>query len=52
MDFHELALHRYSVRSYKPDAIPADLLNAVLEAGRLAPTAANSTNNSLGGSGP
>ena len=41
MDFHELVLHRYSVRSYKPDAIPADLLNAVLEAGRLAPTAAN-----------
>ena len=41
MDFQELILQRYSVRSYKPDEIPEDLLNAVLEAGRLAPTAAN-----------
>ena len=41
MDFQELAVSRYSVRSYKPDQIPADSLNAVLEAGKLAPTAAN-----------
>jgi nitroreductase len=41
MDFQELILRRYSVRAYKPDEIPADSLIAVLEAGRLAPTAAN-----------
>ncbi|MBN1685554.1 MAG: nitroreductase family protein [Spirochaetales bacterium] len=41
MDFQKLVLHRYSTRSYKPDEIPAESLNAVLEAGRLAPTAAN-----------
>ena len=41
MDFQELIQKRYSVRSYKPDAIPESVLNAVLEAGRLAPTAAN-----------
>lgn len=29
---------RRSVRAYKPDAVPAELLNAVLEAGTYAPT--------------
>lgn len=41
MSFQELIRHRYSVRAYKPDPVPDDLLAQVLEAGRLAPTAAN-----------
>lgn len=41
MDFQELIQKRYSVRSYDSKAIPENVLNAVLEAGRLAPTAAN-----------
>ena len=41
MTFLELAAARYSVRSYKPDPVEAEKLAAVLEAGRLAPTAVN-----------
>jgi nitroreductase len=41
MTFLDLARRRYSVRSYRPDPVPDHLLAAVLEAGRLAPTAAN-----------
>ena len=41
MQFQELISQRYSVRAYKPDPVPDDLLAQVLEAGRLAPTAAN-----------
>jgi nitroreductase len=41
MTFLDLARRRYSVRSYRPDPVPDDLLATVLEAGRLAPTAAN-----------
>ncbi len=41
MSFAELIAKRYSVRSYKPDPVPDELLNRVLEAARLAPTAAN-----------
>jgi nitroreductase len=41
MNFQELAANRYSARSYKTDAVPEKALRAVLEAGRLAPTAAN-----------
>jgi len=41
MDFSELAMKRYSVRSYKPDAVEDYQLHKVLEAARLAPTAAN-----------
>jgi nitroreductase len=41
MSFLDLARRRYSVRSYRPDPVPDDLLATVLEAGRLAPTAAN-----------
>ncbi|MCU0484451.1 MAG: nitroreductase family protein, partial [Chloroflexi bacterium] len=41
MSFLDLARRRYSVRSYRPDSVPDDLLATVLEAGRLAPTAAN-----------
>jgi nitroreductase len=41
MEFTELIASRYSVRSYRPDPVPDDLLARVLEAARLAPTAAN-----------
>ncbi len=41
MTFLELAKARYSVRSFRKDAIEAEKLNAILEAGRLAPTACN-----------
>lgn len=41
MNFLELAQARYSVRAYKPDDINPEILAQVLEAARLAPTAAN-----------
>lgn len=41
MDFIELCKTRYSVRSYTSRKVEDDKLNAILEAGRLAPTAAN-----------
>jgi len=41
MDFLNLAEIRYSVREYTPEPIPDRLLNEVLEAARLAPTAHN-----------
>jgi nitroreductase len=41
MDFGELIAKRYSVRAYRPDPVPEELLGKVLEAARLAPTAAN-----------
>lgn len=41
MEFSELIKTRYSVRAYKPDAVEEDQLQQVLEAARLAPTAAN-----------
>jgi nitroreductase len=41
MDFFELVQKRYSVRAYKPDPVEDDKLGQVLEAARLAPTAAN-----------
>ena len=41
MDFQELIRKRYSVRAYKPDPVADDKLGRVLEAARLAPTAAN-----------
>lgn len=41
MDFLELASSRYSVRAYKSQAVEAEKLEKVLEAARLAPTAAN-----------
>jgi nitroreductase len=41
MDFVELVTKRYSVRAYKSDPIEDEKLNAVLNAGRLAPTASN-----------
>ncbi len=41
MEFSELIKLRYSVRAYKADPVEEDKLNQVLEAARLAPTAAN-----------
>ena len=41
MDFFELARRRYSVRSYKSDPVEQEKLDRILEAARLAPTAAN-----------
>ena len=41
MEFSELIGKRYSVRAYKPDPVEDEKLEQVLEAARLAPTAAN-----------
>lgn len=41
MDFIELAKTRFSVRSYASTPVPAELVDKVIEAGRLAPSAAN-----------
>jgi nitroreductase len=41
MTFLDLARRRHSVRAFRPDPVPGDALAAVLEAARVAPTAAN-----------
>ncbi|UCF99212.1 MAG: nitroreductase family protein [Spirochaetaceae bacterium] len=41
MEFEKLIRARYSVRAYKRDPVPDEVLDRVLEAARLAPTAAN-----------
>lgn len=41
MEFIDLVGRRYSVRAYKPDPVEEATLSEVLEAARLAPTAAN-----------
>ena len=41
MDFKDLMQTRHSVRSYKKEVLPDELLNEILEAGRMAPTAVN-----------
>ncbi|MEO0080945.1 MAG: nitroreductase family protein [candidate division WOR-3 bacterium] len=41
MDFYEVVRHRLSVRGYKPDPVPEEVLTRILEAGRLAPSAKN-----------
>ena len=41
MEFQELIAQRYSVRAYKPDDVPSNMIDKILEAARLAPTAAN-----------
>lgn len=41
MEFLELAKARYSVRSFKADKLPADVVNKIVEAGCVAPTACN-----------
>ena len=40
-DFMKLARERYSVRSYSQRAIKPEILNQVLEAGQVSPTACN-----------
>ena len=41
MKFIELAEKRCSIRGYKPDPVPEEVLGEILQAGRLAPTAKN-----------
>ena len=41
MDFFELVRTRRSIRAFKPDHVEDEKLNRILEAARLAPTAAN-----------
>ena len=41
MNFLELAKRRFSVRQFEPKKIEEDKLLKILEAGRVAPTAAN-----------
>jgi nitroreductase len=41
MDFSSLIKKRYSVRAYRPDPVEKEMLEGVLEAARLAPTASN-----------
>ncbi|UCC87802.1 MAG: nitroreductase family protein [Anaerolineales bacterium] len=41
MEFAQLIQQRYSVRAYRPDPVDEELLGQVLEAARLAPSAAN-----------
>lgn len=41
MEFFEVIKKRYSTRSYKPDRVEQEKLDIILEAARLAPTAAN-----------
>ena len=41
MEYSELIAARYSVRAYRSDPVEDEKLQAVLEAARLAPTAAN-----------
>lgn len=41
MDFLDLALKRFSVRAYDTHPVAGDALEKVLEAGRMAPSAAN-----------
>jgi nitroreductase len=41
MEFQDLIRRRYSVRAYSPAPVSEEALERILEAGRLAPTAAN-----------
>ncbi|WP_455367399.1 nitroreductase family protein [[Eubacterium] cellulosolvens] len=41
MDFYEVIRTRRSIRSYKPDSIPEETLNRILEAARIAPSGSN-----------
>jgi nitroreductase len=41
MDFKDLMLARHSVRSFKKELLSDEMLNEILEAGRMAPTAVN-----------
>lgn len=42
MNFFELARQRYSVRHYRDEPVPRELLDRCIEAARLAPSACNS----------
>lgn len=41
MDFYEVIRTRRSVRSFRPDPVPADILERVLDAARIAPSGSN-----------
>lgn len=41
LDFYDVVRTRRSVRSYRPDPISDDVLDQVLEAVRIAPSASN-----------
>ena len=41
MDFNQLITHRYSCRHYSSDPVPEELLDQILVAAQMAPTAAN-----------
>lgn len=41
MEFQEVIKRRYSVRAYKPDDISSEVIDKLLEAARMAPTACN-----------
>lgn len=41
MEFLELAKKRYSVRKFKNDKVPKELIDKIIEAGMIAPTARN-----------
>ena len=42
MEFYDVIQKRRSIRNYTPDKeIPQDVLNRILDAGRIAPSAAN-----------
>lgn len=41
MEFRELISQRYSVRSFKSEHLPEEIISKILEAGHLAPTGCN-----------
>ncbi|MFQ6095813.1 MAG: nitroreductase family protein [Candidatus Bathyarchaeia archaeon] len=41
MDFYEVIRTRRSIRSYRPDPVPEEVLNRVLDAARIAPSGSN-----------
>jgi len=41
MDFNEVVRTRRSIRSFKPDPVPEEVLNRILEAVRIAPSGSN-----------
>jgi nitroreductase len=41
MEYRDLIRRRYSCRAYRPDPVADDVLERILDAGRLAPTAHN-----------
>ena len=41
MDFEQLITNRYSVRNFKPEHLPQEVIDKILEAGHKAPTGCN-----------